>query len=92
MGSNLRGRAQDIELPHRKSERRRRTFLIAGALTAAEYFNRDAEGEHEIRTLADPIYRRVDWQWARDRKDTVSMVGDLKADSSSIVGRATTKP
>jgi hypothetical protein len=31
------------------------TFLIARALTAAEYFNRDAEDEHEIRTLADAI-------------------------------------
>ena len=48
------------------------TFLIAGALTAAEYFNRDTEDEHQIRTLADALYRRVDWQWARDRKDTVT--------------------
>jgi hypothetical protein len=43
------------------------TFLIAGALTAAEYFNRDTEGEREIRTLADAIYRRADWRWARNR-------------------------
>jgi len=48
------------------------TFLIAGALTAAAYFSRDSEDEREIRTLADAIYRRVDWQWARDRKDTVT--------------------
>jgi len=27
-----------------------------GALTAAEYFNRDTEDEREIRTLADAIY------------------------------------
>ena len=48
------------------------TFLIAGALTAAEYFNRDNEAEREVRTLADAIYRRTDWQWARNRKDTVT--------------------
>ena len=29
------------------------TFVIAGALTAAEYFNRDTEDEREIRNLAD---------------------------------------
>src|SRR6266481_8526206 len=40
------------------------TFLIAGALTAAQYFNSDAEDEREIRRLADAIYARADWQWA----------------------------
>jgi hypothetical protein len=48
------------------------TFLIAGALTAAEYFNRDTKDEREIRTLADAIYRRADWQWARNRGVTVT--------------------
>jgi hypothetical protein len=48
------------------------TFLIAGALTAAEYFNRDTEGESEIRTLADDIYARADWNWAQNGKDTVT--------------------
>jgi len=43
------------------------TFLIAGALTAAEYFDRNAQGEQEIRALADSIYARADWQWAQDR-------------------------
>jgi hypothetical protein len=33
-------------------------FLIAGALTAAEYFNRDTKGEREIRGLAGAIYAR----------------------------------
>ena len=40
------------------------TFLIAGVLTAAAFFDRDASDEREIRTLADALYRRVDWQWA----------------------------
>ena len=48
------------------------TFLIAGALTAAEYFNRDSEAEREIRTLAKAIYARTDWQWAQNRGVTVT--------------------
>lgn len=48
------------------------TFLIAGALTAAEYFNRDNNDEREIRTLANAIYARADWQWAQNGKDTVT--------------------
>lgn len=48
------------------------TFLIAGALTAAEYFNRDSEDEREIRKLASAIYTRADWQWALNGKDTVT--------------------
>lgn len=40
-------------------------ILIAGALTAAQYFDRDTAAEREIRKLADELYRRVDWQWAR---------------------------
>jgi hypothetical protein len=48
------------------------TFLIAGALTAAEYFNRDIEAESEVRKLANAIYTRADWQWARNGADTVT--------------------
>ncbi len=40
------------------------TFLIAGALAAAVYFDGDSAAEREIRRLADALYRRVDWQWA----------------------------
>ena len=35
------------------------TFLIAGALTVAEYFDRHTEDEGEIRTLANAIYSRA---------------------------------
>ncbi|MFZ6647795.1 glucoamylase family protein [Undibacterium sp. TJN25] len=38
-------------------------LLIAGALTAAAYFQQDTEGETEIRHLADMLYRRIDWKW-----------------------------
>jgi len=48
------------------------TFLIAGALTAAEYFNRDTAEERELRTLADAIYCRADWRWAQNRGVTVT--------------------
>jgi hypothetical protein len=48
------------------------TILIAGALTAALYFNRDTEAEREVRQLADSLYRRVDWRWAQNGKATVS--------------------
>ncbi|HMH44517.1 MAG TPA: hypothetical protein VK557_13585, partial [Pyrinomonadaceae bacterium] len=48
------------------------TFLIVGALTAAEYFNRDTKDEQEIRSLADAIYARADWQWAQNRGLTVT--------------------
>ena len=48
------------------------TYLIAGALTAATYFNRDTESEREIRTLADALYRRADWHWAQHGGLTVT--------------------
>jgi hypothetical protein len=40
------------------------TFLFAGMLAAAAYFDRDTTSENEIRRLADELYRRADWQWA----------------------------
>lgn len=48
------------------------TFLIAGALTAAEYFNGDSDDEREIRTLAGDIYARADWRWAQNGGMTVT--------------------
>lgn len=46
-------------------------FLLAGMLTAAEYFADDTPEQGEIRTLADDLYRRVDWQWAQTEKQTL---------------------
>src|SRR6476646_1691587 len=48
------------------------TFLLAGMLSAAEYFDGAEPGEREIRTLADGLYRRVDWQWAQNGGKTVT--------------------
>ena len=47
-------------------------FLLAGMLTVAADFEREAAEEREIRTLADELYRRVDWQWAQDGGATVT--------------------
>jgi hypothetical protein len=41
-------------------------YLLAGALTAAAYFDRDNAEEREIRELAEGLYRRADWQWAQN--------------------------
>lgn len=49
-------------------------LLVAGVLTSAQYFNReDDETETEIRELATFIYERVDWRWALNKGDTISM-------------------
>ena len=47
-------------------------LLMAGILTAAGYFQEDTKEEAEIRKLADALYRRVDWRWARNRGATVT--------------------
>jgi hypothetical protein len=47
-------------------------FLLAGMLTAASYFDRDTEQEHDLRSLADALYRRVDWRWALDAGATLT--------------------
>ena len=47
-------------------------FLLAGMLTAAAFFDEDHDDEREIRTLADELYRRVDWQWACNGRATVT--------------------
>lgn len=41
-------------------------ILIAGALTAAEYFDRPTPQEAAIRSHADSLFRAADWEWALD--------------------------
>src|SRR5688500_17380233 len=48
------------------------TYLLAGGLTAARYFDRDNKAEREIRTLAESLYKRADWNWAQNGALTVS--------------------
>jgi hypothetical protein len=48
------------------------TFLIAGALLAAEYFNGDNDDERELREIAHALYARADWQWAQNKGQAVT--------------------
>jgi len=48
------------------------TYLLVGALAAAQYFDRKTKEESEIRELADSLYRRADWQWAQHGGLTVT--------------------
>jgi hypothetical protein len=47
-------------------------FLIAGMLTAAAYFDARTTDEQEIRTIADALYRRVNWRWAQNEGATLT--------------------
>src|SRR6478672_948509 len=47
-------------------------FLFAGAVTVATYFDRDTADEAEIRRLADTLYQRADWNWARNGGPTLT--------------------
>ena len=47
-------------------------LLLGGVLTAAAYFDGTRAGEGEIRDLADRLYERVDWNWARNGGLTVT--------------------
>ena len=47
-------------------------LLLAGALTAAAYYDRDTKEEAEVRETADALYRRVDWRWALNRGATLT--------------------
>jgi hypothetical protein len=48
------------------------TYLLAGGLTAARYFDRETKAEREIRTLAELLYKRADWNWAQNGGLTVT--------------------
>ena len=47
-------------------------ILLAGMLTAGRYFSGDDSDEREIRDLADALYLRADWNWARNGGLTVT--------------------
>ena len=47
-------------------------LLVAGMLVAASYFDADTRAETEIRGLTQELYRRMDWDWARDGKPTIA--------------------
>jgi hypothetical protein len=47
-------------------------FLLAGMLTAAAYFDAHTSDEKEIRSIADALYRRVNWPWAQNGRETIT--------------------
>ena len=46
-------------------------FLMAGVLTVGSYFAGESDDEREIRSLADALYRRVEWSWATNGDKTI---------------------
>jgi len=48
------------------------TYLLAGALAAAMYFDRETKEECELRRLAESLYARADWHWAQNGGLTVT--------------------
>ena len=48
-------------------------LLVAGMLFCREYYDRQDAVETEIRALADSIYARMEWDWARDGEPSLSM-------------------
>jgi hypothetical protein len=47
-------------------------ILMAGILTAQNYYTGTDSDETQIRHIANELYTRVDWQWALDGGDTLS--------------------
>ena len=49
------------------------TLLLAGILYSKQYFNGTNSDETSIRTMADAIFNRVDWNWMARGTNAVSM-------------------
>ncbi len=49
------------------------TLLLAGILYAKQYFSGASPEETSIRSMADAIFNRVDWNWMAQGSDAVSM-------------------
>ena len=48
-------------------------LLLMGILSARQYFDRADAGDSTVRALADSIYFRVDWLWARNGAASLTM-------------------
>ena len=48
-------------------------ILIAGMLTAAQYFQKHTQDETEIRERAQAMYLRADWRWSQGGEATIRM-------------------
>lgn len=49
------------------------TLLLAGILYSKQYFDGTNTDETSIRTMADAIFNRVDWNWMAQGTDAVAM-------------------
>jgi hypothetical protein len=62
----------DARTGHRAAESELSTIdtalLMAGVLASQAFFDRPEESERAIRELADQLYLRVDWAWAKSPK------------------------
>jgi len=48
-------------------------LLVAGALFAQSYFDRDTPTEAAIRNAAEQLYARIEWPWEQVRANAISM-------------------
>ncbi len=48
------------------------TFLLAGALTAADYFDWNVTDEREIREASNALFSRAEWPWMLNGADAVA--------------------
>ncbi|MDB4884010.1 MAG: hypothetical protein JWL95_2776 [Gemmatimonadetes bacterium] len=48
-------------------------LLLMGVLACRQYFDRAEPSDSTVRALADSIYFRVDWPWARNGAASISM-------------------
>jgi hypothetical protein len=48
-------------------------LLMAGVLSCQTYFDRNDGVEDSIRAVADKLYRDVEWDWAMNGRETMSM-------------------
>lgn len=48
-------------------------LLFAGILSCQTYFDGNNETEKQIRDIADALYRNVEWDWAMNNSETMSM-------------------
>jgi hypothetical protein len=48
-------------------------LLMSGILSCQSYFDQDNQVEQQIRELADSLYLRVEWDWAMNGQEWMSM-------------------
>jgi len=48
-------------------------LLMAGILSAQSFFDQDNDSEKQIRQLADSLYRAVEWDWAMNNRNVMTM-------------------